>query len=218
MPLSSYGVLIGTLTRFAREDPNDFGSWYHGKLYVETPLGEYECAVDVSTPSGVPIQYREVADLPPRLFTVVSGLPPGWHLLARTPTSGALDYLRSPLLRGRGGCLAVVANPLVDLVNTMVRSPTLGWIESTADNALDLLEQRLANCRRVYVFGAPYNTGRGVHDIHMNQGDPPGQFQHLDGVWQDGATIIETASGELNAFLTKFKTQSLATDNDGLPV
>ena len=54
MPLSRYGVLIGTLTRFAREDPNDFGSWYHGKLYIQAPLGEYECAVDVSTPSGIP--------------------------------------------------------------------------------------------------------------------------------------------------------------------
>jgi hypothetical protein len=32
MPLPSYGVLVGTLIRFAREDPNNFGSWYHGKL------------------------------------------------------------------------------------------------------------------------------------------------------------------------------------------
>ncbi|GAA3643804.1 DUF2278 family protein [Microlunatus ginsengisoli] len=217
MPLSAYGVLIGTLIRFAREDPNNFRSWYHGKLYVEAPVGEYECAVDVSTPSGVPVQYREVRNLSPDLFASVSGLPAGWHALARTPTSGALDYLRSPLVSG-GGCFAVVASPLVDLVNAMLRSPRFGWIESTADNALDRLELRLANCRRVYVFGAPYNTGRGVHDIHMNQGDPPGQFQHLDGIWQDGATIIETANGELNAFLTKFKTQSLATDDNGLPV
>ena len=187
-------------------------------MYIQAPLGEYECAVDVSTPSGIPIEYREVRDIPPALFTVVSGLAPGWHPLPTTPTSGALDYLRSPLLRGRSGCLAVVASPLVDLVNTVLRSPRFGWIESTADNALDLLEQRLTGSHRVYVFGAPYNTGHGVHDIHMNQGDPPGQFQHLDGIWQDGATITETATGELNAFLTKFKTQSLATDDNGLPV
>ncbi len=37
----------------------------------------------------------------------------------------------------------------------------------------------------------PYSTDLGVHDIHLNQGDPPGQFQHLDGIWQDGGTIIQ---------------------------
>jgi hypothetical protein len=218
MPLPSYGVLVGSLIRFAREDPNNFGSWYHGKLYIGAPAGQYECAVDVSTPSSVPVEYREVLDISPALFSSVSAFAPGWHLLARTPTSGALDYLRSPLLRGRGGCIAVVASPLVELVNAMLRSPRLGWIESSADNALDLLEQRLTGCHRVYVFGAPYRTGRGVHDIHLNQGDPPGQFQHLDGIWQDGGTIIESASGQLNAFLTKFKTQSLNTNDQGLPV
>ena len=39
MPLPSYGVLIGTLNHFVREDPNNFGSWYHGKLYIDTPMG-----------------------------------------------------------------------------------------------------------------------------------------------------------------------------------
>ena len=39
MPLPSYGVLIGTLNHFVREDPNNFGSWYHGKLYIDTPNG-----------------------------------------------------------------------------------------------------------------------------------------------------------------------------------
>ncbi|WP_103352290.1 DUF2278 family protein [Amycolatopsis sp. CA-128772] len=216
MPLPAYGVLIGTLVSFTREDPTDFGSWYHGKLTVQAPQGQYECAVDVSTPSGVPVQYREVRNLDTSRFSPVSALGPGWHPLVRTATSGALDYLRSPLLRGRG-CLTLVAGPLAAMVNAILRSPRFGWVESTADNALNLLEQRLAGCRRVYVFGAPYSHGLGVHDIHYNQGDPPGQFQHLDGTWQDGATIIESPAGELGAFLTKFKTQSLETGDDGLP-
>ena len=55
MPLPAYGVLIGTLNHFTREDPNNYGSWYHGKLYVDTPCGQYEGAVDVSTPSGIKV-------------------------------------------------------------------------------------------------------------------------------------------------------------------
>lgn len=217
MALPNYGVLVGTLNRFTREDPNDFGSWYHGKMYLQAPAGEYECVVDVSTPSGVPVQYREVRNLDRKLFTLTN-LGNGWHLLARTPTSGALDYVRSPVLRGRPGCISVVASPLIDLFNAIARSPRFGWVDSSADNALDLLEQRLTGCKRVFAFGAPYDTGRGVHDIHMNQGDPPGRFQHLDAIWQDGGTIIESHNGEMNAFLTKFKTQSLDTDDNGLPL
>jgi hypothetical protein len=165
-------------------------------MYIAALAGEYECAVDVSTPSGVPVQYREVRDVDKQLFATTAALPDGWHLLASTPSSGALDYLRSPLLR----------------------SPRFGWVESTADNALDLLEQRLTGSQRVSVYGAPYNIGLGVHDIHYNQGDPPGEFQHLDGIWQDGGTIIEQADGELTAFLTKFKPQLLTTDDNGLPL
>jgi hypothetical protein len=63
MPLPAYGVLVGTLNHFTREDPNNSGSWYYGKLYVDTPAGQYEGAVDVSTPSGIKVQYRLVRHL-----------------------------------------------------------------------------------------------------------------------------------------------------------
>lgn len=92
------------------------------------------------------------------------------------------------------------------------------WIDSTGDNALNELEAHLTGCARVFVFGAPYTTGLGVHDVHMNQGDPPGQFRHLDGIWQDGGTIIERPDGEFVAVITKFETQSLNTDDNGLPI
>ena len=43
MPLDhGYGVAIGTFASFTREDPSDFGHWYHGKLRIDTPSGQYE--------------------------------------------------------------------------------------------------------------------------------------------------------------------------------
>src|SRR3954462_9450194 len=33
--------------------------------------------------------------------------------------------------------------------------------------------------------------GRGIHDIHMNQGNPPGQFAKDNGPWQDGGLLFE---------------------------
>jgi uncharacterized protein YukJ len=92
------------------------------------------------------------------------------------------------------------------------------WILSTGDNALNALETQIIGSSRVFLFGAPYTNGRGVHDIHLNQGDPVGPFRRLDGIWQDGGTIIQRPDGRLVAFLTKFATQSLHTDNNGWPI
>jgi hypothetical protein len=218
MSLASYGVLVGTLNKFRREDPNNFGSWYHGKLYVDAPAGEYECAVDVSTPSGIKVQYRVVQGLDTGLLAPILALAPGWHLLASTSSSGALDYIRSPLLRPRRGCLTVVYSALVEAINRLLQRLSELWTDSSGDNALDAMEALLTVGGSVLIFGAPYSSGLGVHDIHLNQGDPPGQFQHLDAIWQDGGTIIQRPDGTWTAFLNKFETQSLSTDNNGLPV
>jgi uncharacterized protein YukJ len=218
MPLPAYGVLIGTLNRFTREDRNNFGSWYHGKIYVDAPNGQYECAVDVSTPTGITVQFREIHGLDRNLFAPILALTSGWHLLARTSQSGALDYIRSPLFQIRIGCMTLIPSPLLSLLVRILEALLSRWIDSTGDNALNVLETQLTGSTRVFIFGAPYTTGLGVHDVHMNQGDPPGQFQHLDAIWQDGGTIIERPDGELVAVITKFETQSLRTDNNGLPI
>ena len=56
-----------------------------------------------------------------------------------------------------------------------------------------------------------------MHDVHMNQGDPPGPFQHLDGIWQDGGVLVERPNGNLAGFFVKFVTQVLNTNDHGLP-
>jgi hypothetical protein len=44
------------------------------------------------------VQYRVARSLIPMLFSPIKSRPPGWHVLATTAQSGALDYVRSPLL------------------------------------------------------------------------------------------------------------------------
>ncbi len=73
----------------------------------------------------------------------------------------------------------------------------------------------LAGCR-FYVFGEPFTSGLGVHNIHQNQGDPIGsRFDAENAIWQDGGTVVETPQGQFLAFLNKFKTQSFRTDSNG---
>jgi hypothetical protein len=124
-----------------------------------------------------------------------------FHSLAPTPSSGALDYVRNPLLGW----------PV--------------WKQNVGMSALTDLEAFHAadgGIRRIYVFGAHFqnaaqNPPQGMHDVHMNQGDPPGPFQHLDGVWQDGGVVVERPGGTLAGFFVKFVTQTLDTNDHGLP-
>ena len=214
MPLAFYGVLIGAFDHFTRDDPNNFGSWYHGKVYVRAPVNVYEAAVDVSTPQGIQVQYR-VARLRPDLFANVAALADGYHPLASTASSGAIDYVRSEMFRIRLGCAFAPLQWLARIFEALLESRS--WTLSNGDNALNELEQTLAGATRVFVFGAPYTTGLGMHDVHMNQGDPPGPFQRLNGIWQDGGVIVDRPDGLL-AFMVKFETQTFRTGNDGLPL
>ena len=49
---------------------------------------------------------------------------------------------------------------------------------------------------------------QGIHDIHMNQGNPPGKFEKDNGVFQDGGLLIYYPSlNQWTALLLAFQTQ-----------
>ena len=112
------------------------------------------------------------------------------------------------------GCLAV----FLAIWNAIFKTSRQTWTNVTGNEAGNALVAMVTGSTKVFAFGAPYTTGKGVHDVHCNQGDPPGQFQHLDGIWQDGCVFAIKADGTLSAYLGKFSTQSLNTDNNGLPI
>jgi hypothetical protein len=227
MPLAIYGVLKGDPDA-GHPSVRVQGEWYHGMLFVDAPSpypdspGPWKCAVDVATASTVRVQYKVFHGLSRDLFAPVLGLPGGYTELARTPTSGAIDYVRSPLFGY--GCLMTLVTLFRSIFGITV--PT-GWVDSTGDNALDVLQTEWDQASHVFVFGEPFHdTGApgqvGLHNIHMNQGDPsmsPDGRDHQgdDGIWQDGGTVIERADATLHAVLTKFSSQTFNTNDAGLP-
>jgi len=93
------------------------------------------------------------------------------------------------------------------------------WNSGSSDQALTDLEAVLSAPHRVMVFGAPFQVGRGVHDIHQNQGDPPGGgHDGENAIWQDGITIAIRQDGTAVAFMNKFSTQADCTDDNGHPL
>lgn len=58
-----------------------------------------------------------------------------------------------------------------------------------------------------------FTPGRGVHDIHMKQGNSP-RFSKDDGVWQDGGLMFWfPKQGEWVAVFLKFQSQAIHTDD-----
>lgn len=211
--LPHYGVLIGTYDHSGTHQ----GQWLHELLYVRAGGQLYECAVDVNEPTGI-FQYMMLGALDAGLFTAVSSLTDGYHPLAPTPTSGAVDYIRSPLVQRSEGCLALI----VGVFNSLLGRHDAVWHNVTGDEAGNALVGIVTGSQRVYVFGAPYDDPvpvPGMHDVHMNQGDPvDSQFHGMDGIWQDGCVIVTTGDGKLSGYFGKFATQSLHTDGNGYPV
>jgi hypothetical protein len=216
MPLAQYGVLIGTL--YTPQEQTYQGNWFHGVFFLTIPGVSIpvQCVTDFSSATQDLIQYKIFNNLDASLFSNVQALPDGYTSLAATPASGALDYVRSPLL---GGGSSTVGE---------------GWITSDGVTAVQMLQGQLsAGPQRIYVFGEPFTdkapvtedgveSQNGMHNVHMNQGDPapaPGADNHQvdDGIWQDGATIFENADGSLTAFCSKFVTQVFDTNDQGLP-
>src|SRR5436190_1905757 len=101
MPVQDYGVVIGQFDHFDRDDANHFGSFFHGHIFVRVGSGAeavlFNCAVDVKFPDGM-VEYFNPDELDGTKFTIVHALADGFHPLAPTPSSGALDYVRNPLL------------------------------------------------------------------------------------------------------------------------
>jgi len=220
MPLDDgYGVAIGTLHDYYRDPINDYGQYYHGNIKLQTPTGIYRCAIDVdshSVPNGV--EWR-VIELGKTNLNGVTTLTDGWHFLTSNSTTGALDYYRSAELQPRLGCLTVVYSPELEALRRFLEAKTeLWWKKGTSIEALTDLEPLLVNTKRLFIYGEPFSDGLGVHNIHQNQGDPAGSAWWAEnGIWQDGATIIQRQDDSIVAFLNKFKTQSYRTDDNGHP-
>lgn len=207
--LPDYGVAVGRYLNYTTNQ----GQWMHVDLAIDAGGVQYQAAVDVNEPNGL-FQYQVFDNLDLNLFAPISALADGWHHLDSNPTSGAMDYARSAILQRPLGCLAL----FWAIWNAIFKTTTQTWTNVTGNEAGNALVAMASGSTRLFAFGAPYTTGHGVHDVHCNQGDPPGRFRPLDGIWQDGCVFAVKADGTLSAYLGKFSTQSLNTDNNGIPL
>jgi uncharacterized protein YukJ len=220
MPLDKYGVLSGSLQSHHRDAPDNQGQWFHVHLLVGVNGVPFDCAIDVdSHQSNTGVEWRVVpiraADMVPMIT-----LSSGYHPLAFTSTFGTLDYYRSNLFRVRRGCVFVM---MPDAITRMLLATfeglLNGWQKGNHEQASVALEGILHPGKRCLVWGEPFTSGNGMHNVHQNQGDPAGsKWWAENATWQDGGTIAEQPGGRWVAFISKFTTQAYRTDDQGHPL
>ncbi len=130
---------------------------------------------------------------------------PGLHHLAQNPDGGGLDYIR--------------ANLFPPARMKLIPSDAPEQNDDIFDRLEDIFSRAQARRAKVYVFGKPYAQGRGIHNVHMNQGSTLANHQRHNGVWQDGGVLVHFAHAKRwVAIFMAFQSQCWHTnDHTGQP-
>ncbi len=194
--------------------------------------GPFTVAVNIQSVDGSEVLYAIEEDFTPPDLAGLQALPMGMTALTSEPGGLALDFVRSTV-NGQ----PMVTKAQMTLLPQM-KAKTKGgsaeeeMIQRARSKALEnavvtLLNMTIADKDGViYAFGSAFaDSGKvdGIHNIHMNQGNPVGGknggFSGDNGVWQDGALFINLPSkGTWTAVFIAFQTESWTTDSAGNPV
>jgi uncharacterized protein YukJ len=204
MAIPSYSVVKG--------DPAGIGSISgrnpHYRFALNVADGsQVQVDVNVQSADGSDVRYLIVEDFTPPDEAGLQALALGRTALDTGDSDLRIDYIREKATDG---------TPLVDpaqLQDLNLRD------RSMQDAVADLLNQALDDPDGlIYAFGSYFADADGligVHDIHMNQGNPPGAFAKDNGSWQDGAIFIElpNQAARWTALFIAFKTQTFAASS-----
>jgi uncharacterized protein YukJ len=204
----SYGILVGRIKDGVIDPP---GRSPHYEIWVEAKAN-YRIAVNVQSVDGSDVlaYFDPTFTLPTKLNlpTLAAG-PPGFTALATGPNGKGLDYLRDNLFpldkmtqippEGSGITLANLLDGQIERAKADPAAVVLALGEFFQDPTGDS------------TFG--FSPERGVHDIHMMQGNS-GSFANDNRVNGDGALFIRYKGGETIALFVRFTTQATQTDNN----
>jgi uncharacterized protein YukJ len=211
-----YGVLKGRAIAGKKELGKDTP---HYQVQVNDGKSSYRLAINVrSSQQPFDLLYLIVDDFEHFITEQLDKLDFGFTTLEESdkkPGGIALDYIRANLFK------------VQDLKPLPFNLP---GENNDLNELIDSYIQRAIETEAVvYAFGEPwgpeskpdkifnFEPGRGVHNIHMNQGNS-GNFGRENGVYQDGALLINFSSAIASqknwiAAFFAFQSQSFHTDD-----
>ena len=231
MPIQSYSVLKGKPT----SGKVVTGASTHYQMTVQATGGPFTVAVNIESVDGSEVLYAIDHTFVPPSTTALAALPAGMNKLQSKAGGLALDFVREqiggkPMVTRAGMTLlpeAVSAAAAHGKEKHAVESQNLR-AQALQNAVVLLLNQAVADAHStLYAFGSAYaDSGKvdGIHDIHMNQGNPAaGGHEGDNGIWQDGAMFMQLPSLNKDpaktwvAVFIAFQTESWTTDNNGNP-
>jgi uncharacterized protein YukJ len=219
MPIQNYGVLKGRVYERIRATSKS----EHFQILVNRGDNPHRIAINTKSaepPSEVLFYANEDFKHPITDAIQQADLAVGFTPLPSNPSSIALDFIRSNLFD----------------VSEMVPLPSnASGNNDDLNDRLDFFIQLAIKDESavIYAFGQHWedqhgadqyfheiNPSTGIHDIHMNQGNPKGNYFADNGIYQDGGIIIHYPSRDRwAAVFTAFQSQSFHTDDQtGNPI
>ena len=194
--LQAYGVVRGRPVEqrvFAASGPNDSP---HLHVLLDGGAQRYDAAVNVFSKDQSEVLYLIAPGVTPAQGAALLALPAGATPIRPGNANGiGLDYLRQRL----------VSRTALTLLPIDPHNPT-----NALHNALGaLIGSAISEQADVFAFGSLFSdpggaaTGAnpfglrpdaGVHDIHMNQGNPANNHGRDNGTYQDGGILVHAAT------------------------
>jgi len=211
MPLKHYSVLKGRPVDLRRGS----GASPHFQVLVVDDTERYRIAINVQSQDGSEVLFYVNPHFSHHMLEQLAELETGMHPVPSRPGGIALDYIRGNLFQPQ------------QMVPLPIQTP---GPDNDLNEKIGMYVQRAMSDEEamIFAFGEPWGPeahkrdnyfgflpGRGIHDIHMNQGNPPGRFAQDNGPWQDGGLIFQfPRQNQWVAVFLKFATQAWHTDDD----
>jgi uncharacterized protein YukJ len=211
MPIASYSVLRGQPTAGKVVSSKDDT---HYQITLQATGGPFTAAVNTESSDGSEVLYAILPNFTPPDPAALLALAPGMHALPSKPGGLALDFVREQ----------IAGKPMITRAQmTDLPIDPSGSHATPLYNAVDtLLNQTIADKGTIFAFGSAFSdSGKvdGIHNIHMNQGNPIATFGKDNGTWQDGALFLYLPTTKAwTAIFIAFQTESWTTDNNGNPL
>ncbi|MBC7776799.1 MAG: DUF2278 family protein [Phycisphaerae bacterium] len=217
MPIDQYGVLKGRAFKGLRATNQS----EHYQILINQGAGAHRIAINTkSSLAPSEVLYFASDDFKHEITDALlqSGLSNGFTALDSKAGGFALDFVRRNLVAR----------------DQMTALPSRGPAENDdLNDRLDFFVQQAIQdpTATIYAFGQHWQDSsgsdkyfpeikpsKGIHDIHMNQGNPKGKYFDDNGTWQDGGLLFHFASrSRWAAVFTAFQSQSFITDDQGNP-
>lgn len=210
MPVDRYSVLRGR----AVDVRQGTGKQPHYQILVIDDINKYRIAINVQSQDGSEVFYYVNPQFKHPICDALLALPKGLNAIQSAPGGVALDFIRGNLFQPEEMVQLPISTP----------GPDNDLNEKLGQYAQRAMSDEAAE---IFAFGSAWGPepqkqdgyffflpGHGIHDIHMNQGNPAGSHDQDNGVWQDGGLLFRFPDqDQWVAMFMKFATQNWHTND-----